>query len=315
MTGIYLIKLMTYPHTYLLIAFQVSDLPGQTSHFSFKRNARVLRTGSGQNGPAYMYMVSYGSEPLSSPALVDQRELRWGKLYERTLDFFIQNGQNHFVSTDKDGQMESYCKYTLPLPCEQRSLISPRYERSLLAGYHPPPPKKNNNTKYTHTHTTTSIPLSCSLTLWMVLPWAGNYCNHLHTNVVFFQLLVCMRKKADDQLAQYPLVSLWYETMSHISVGPSNCPMIQNNTNRQNHSLQQKQIRITSISTLFGLFWPQTENSSLENTDFEAGKVSNENYLNCTQCIFFPTYSSEKKLLYRPSGNRTHISLYSSQAC
>ena len=45
--------------------FHLSGLAGLTSRF-FKRNARVLRTGSRQNGPAH------GSEPLSSPASVGQ---------------------------------------------------------------------------------------------------------------------------------------------------------------------------------------------------------------------------------------------------
>ena len=52
-----------------------------------KWNARVLRTGSGQNGPAH------GSEPLSSPAPVGQSAGIWGvvagKLYVRALDLSI----------------------------------------------------------------------------------------------------------------------------------------------------------------------------------------------------------------------------------
>ena len=47
------------------VIFRLSGLAGPTSHQSvLKWNARVLRTGSGQNDPAR------GSVPLSSPALV-----------------------------------------------------------------------------------------------------------------------------------------------------------------------------------------------------------------------------------------------------
>ena len=53
-----------------------------------KWNVRVLKTGSGQNGPAH------GSEPLSSPAPVGQSAGIWkvmeGKMYTRALDLSIQ---------------------------------------------------------------------------------------------------------------------------------------------------------------------------------------------------------------------------------
>ena len=52
-----------------------------------KPNARVLRTGSGQNGP------THGSESLSSPAPVGQSARIWravaGKMYARALDLSI----------------------------------------------------------------------------------------------------------------------------------------------------------------------------------------------------------------------------------
>ena len=52
-----------------------------------KWNARVLRTGSGQNGPAH------GSEPLSSTVSVGQSAGIWrvvaGKMYAHALDLSI----------------------------------------------------------------------------------------------------------------------------------------------------------------------------------------------------------------------------------
>ena len=71
---------------------------GHLGRFSFVRsawsdqlvlkwNARVLRTGSGQNDPAH------GSEPLSSTARVCQSAGIWrvvaGKMYARALDLSI----------------------------------------------------------------------------------------------------------------------------------------------------------------------------------------------------------------------------------
>ena len=67
---------------------------------SFKWNARVLKTGSGQNGPAH------GSEPLSSPEPVGQSAGIWrvmaGKMYARALDLSIQTGQNQFFSAGQN---------------------------------------------------------------------------------------------------------------------------------------------------------------------------------------------------------------------
>ena len=62
---------------------------GRSNLSILKWNARVLRTGSGRNGPAH------GSEPLSSPAPVGQLQSAgiWrvvaGKMYMRALDIFI----------------------------------------------------------------------------------------------------------------------------------------------------------------------------------------------------------------------------------
>ena len=67
---------------------------GRFPYVRSDHNARVFRTGSGQNGPAY------GSEPLSPPAPVDQSAGIWrvlaGKLYARTLGLSISAGQNLF---------------------------------------------------------------------------------------------------------------------------------------------------------------------------------------------------------------------------
>ena len=64
---------------------------GRSNLSILKWNARVLRTGSGRNGPAH------GSEPLSSPAPVGQLQSAgiWrvvaGKMYTRALDTFHLN--------------------------------------------------------------------------------------------------------------------------------------------------------------------------------------------------------------------------------
>ena len=50
-----------------------------------KWNARVLRTGSGQNGPAQ------GSEPLSSPAPVGQSEGIWRFVVEKNVCVYLQS--------------------------------------------------------------------------------------------------------------------------------------------------------------------------------------------------------------------------------
>ena len=73
-----------------------------------KQNARVFRTGSGQNPPAH------GSELLSSPAPVGQSagssfgELWREKIYARALDLSIyKTGQNKIFSavrTDRNGK-------------------------------------------------------------------------------------------------------------------------------------------------------------------------------------------------------------------
>ena len=66
--------------------------PGQSYQSFLKGNARVLRTGAGQTGPAH------GSEPLSSPAPVGQsagiRRVVAGKTYARALDFPFKLARN-----------------------------------------------------------------------------------------------------------------------------------------------------------------------------------------------------------------------------
>ena len=63
------------------------DRCGQSDQSVLKKNARVLRTGSGRNGPAR------GSEPLSSPAPVGQSAGIWrvvaGTMYARALDLSV----------------------------------------------------------------------------------------------------------------------------------------------------------------------------------------------------------------------------------
>ena len=62
---------------------------GRSDHSVPKWNARVLRTGSGQN------VHARGSEPLSSPAPVGQSAGIWrvaaGQMYARALDFSTKN--------------------------------------------------------------------------------------------------------------------------------------------------------------------------------------------------------------------------------
>ena len=65
----------------------VFHLSGRSDQSVLKWNVRVLRTGSGHNGPAH------GSQPLSSPAPVDQSAGNWrvvvSKMYAHALDFAI----------------------------------------------------------------------------------------------------------------------------------------------------------------------------------------------------------------------------------
>ena len=62
----------------------MSGLSGRSDQSTLKRNAIVLRTGSGQNVPAQ------GSDPLSCPAPVDQsvgvKRVVAGTIYARALD-------------------------------------------------------------------------------------------------------------------------------------------------------------------------------------------------------------------------------------
>ena len=78
---------------------------GRSDQSVLKWNARVLRTGSDQNGPAH------GSEPLISPVPVGQSAGIWkvvaGKMYARALNLFISTGMNQFFSSGQNGQMES----------------------------------------------------------------------------------------------------------------------------------------------------------------------------------------------------------------
>ena len=72
---------------------------------ALKWNVRVLRTGSGQNGPAH------GSQPLSSPAQVSQSAGIWkvaaGKNVHALLSTLHLNGSEPVLFGRPNGHMES----------------------------------------------------------------------------------------------------------------------------------------------------------------------------------------------------------------
>ena len=79
----------------------LSNCPVRSDQSVLKWNAQVLRTGSGQNSPAR------GSQPLSSPAPVDQSARIRRVVVGRNVGPFHLNWPERFFAAGHSRQMES----------------------------------------------------------------------------------------------------------------------------------------------------------------------------------------------------------------